>query len=217
MVELLCERRRRRRRERLSTFASFQDEERLCGSELCFLIYCMFHVANVRVCLQSSFHPNEKINQRQHNSYFFGGPLAWFLLCLPLSVLFLLPLYLNTPECNWCSGVGEGIKWQRVQEQGGRGHTGAAHLRGGFSPHLVPRCSKQVGDIFVVFLFGLDITGSSVIRSFCFRSSYLSGGLGGGAGMTAHCAASSQFFFLFVQNLQPSFVCPWGFLLIMIQ
>ena len=47
------------------------------------------------------------------------------LLCVSLSFGVcvshgtLLPLYLSTPECNWCSGgVEEVIKEQRVQGQG---------------------------------------------------------------------------------------------------
>lgn len=39
----------------------------------------------------------------------------------------------------------------------------------------------------VVFLFRLEVTGSSVIRLFCFRFSFPLGSLRGGAGTTAHC------------------------------
>ena len=60
--------------------------------------------------------------------------------------------------------------------------------------------------IFVVFLFGLEIASSSVIPVFCFRSSCPLGSLGGGAGVTAHCAAgptSSHFLFFLARISSP--------------
>lgn len=63
--------------------------------------------------------------------------------------------------------------------------------------------------------FGLEITGSSVIRIFCFRSSCPLGRLGGGAGAMAHCAAgsASSFFLVFLVGVSSPllFVCGFSF------
>lgn len=87
-----------------------------------------------------------------------------------------------------------------MQGQRRRDHTEARQ-------HTCEEGSLRVFVIFAVFLFGLEITGSSGVRVFCFKSSCPIGSLGGRAGTTAHCAAgpaSSHFFVLFGRDLQPS-------------
>ena len=149
---------------------------------------------------------------------------AWCVLCcVSLSLCFWYqpssPLYLGTPEVNRCSGGvgGGGDKGRERRDKGEITHTDVLQHTCEEGTLLTPFCSvvpyrlgKPPGAgvfvICVVFLFGLEIASSSVIPVFCFRSSCPLGSLGGGAGVTAHCAAgptSSHFLFFLARISSP--------------
>ena len=81
----------------------------------------------------------------------------------------LFPLYLSTPEGNWCSGAGKDPTHQQHTCAEGSLLAFCSVVPKGSGPK--PPCTLGAGVLltwFVVFLFGLEITGSSVISSLLF-------------------------------------------------
>lgn len=93
-----------------------------------------------------------------------------------------------------------------MQGQRRRDHTEARQ-------HTCEEGSLRVFVIFAVFLFGLEITGSSGVRVFCFKSSCPIGSLGGRAGrrLTVRLVPHLPTFLFFLAGISSPLVCLWVF------